>query len=188
MIAATFAWAVDNTLSRPLSDLDPSDVVGAKGLVGATVSVGVALATGATWPALGPAAALVVTGAIGFGASLRLYLRAQRVLGAARTGSVFAIAPFLGVLGAVALGEPLGGWLTAVGAAAMALGVYLHLGEDHDHEHTHTAMTHDHPHRHDDDHHDHVHDPPVIGLHTHVHTHEPRTHRHPHGEDLHHRH
>jgi drug/metabolite transporter (DMT)-like permease len=186
---ATLAWATDNTLSRPLSDLDPGDVVAAKGLVGAAASLVVAMASGAAWPALGPALGIALCGAIGFGASLRLYLRAQRVLGAARTGSVFAVAPFLGALCAVLLGEPLGGWLTVAGGAAMAFGVWLHLGEAHDHEHVHEALTHEHPHHHDDGHHDdHVHDPPVTGLHSHPHTHVARTHTHPHGEDLHHRH
>jgi drug/metabolite transporter (DMT)-like permease len=176
---ATACWAADNTLSRPLSDLDPGDVVAAKGLAGAALSAAVALGSGSAWPAAPRAAAIAVCGALGFGASLRLYLRAQRVLGAARTGSVFAVAPFLGVVTAAALGEPLGGWLTAVGAV-MALGVWLHLGEDHDHEHDHEALTHEHAH--DDGHHDdHVHDPPVIGVHSHVHTRAPRVHRHPHG-------
>lgn len=186
---ATLAWATDNALSRPLSDLDPGDVVAAKGAVGVVASLGVAALTGAAWPSPWAAAGLAACGAVGFGASLRLYLRAQRVLGAARTGSLFAVAPFLGAFAATLLGEPLGGWPTVVGGLAMAFGVWLHLGEEHDHEHAHAALTHEHPHRHDDGHHDdHVHDPPVTGEHSHPHVHAPRTHRHPHGEDLHHRH
>lgn len=186
---ATLAWATDNALSRPLSDLDPSDVVAAKGGVGVAASLLAAGLTGAAWPSPASALGIAVCGALGFGASLRLYLRAQRVLGAARTGSVFAVAPFLGALGAVALGEPLGGALTVAGGVAMAVGVWLHLGEDHDHVHAHEALEHDHPHRHDDGHHDdHAHAPPVGGAHTHAHRHVARTHGHPHGEDLHHRH
>jgi drug/metabolite transporter (DMT)-like permease len=186
---ATLAWAADNTLSRPLSDLDPSDVVAAKGLVGVVASLAVAGLTGAVWPSVENAVGVALCGAVGFGASLRLYLRAQRVLGAARTGSVFAVAPFLGALSAVLLGGELGGALTVVGGCAMALGLWLHLGEDHDHDHVHDDALHEHPHRHDDGHHDdHVHDPPVVGEHTHRHRHEARAHRHPHGEDLHHRH
>jgi len=186
---ATLAWATDNTLSRPLSDLDPADVVAAKGAVGVLASLLVALLLGVAWPGALHAVGIVACGAIGFGASLRLYLRAQRVLGAARTGSVFAVAPFLGALVAVILGQPLGGWLTVAGGLAMGLGVVLHLGEEHDHEHTHVALEHEHPHRHDDGHHDdHTHHPPVLGEHSHRHVHVARTHSHPHGEDLHHRH
>jgi drug/metabolite transporter (DMT)-like permease len=187
--AATLAWAADNTLSRPLSDLDPADVVAAKGVVGVVASLAVVAATGAAWPSAGAAAGIVACGAVGFGASLRLYLRAQRVLGSARTGSVFAVAPFLGAIGAMALGAPWGGWWTVAGGLAMMAGVWLHLGEDHDHDHVHEALEHDHPHRHDDGHHDdHTHDPPVFGEHAHPHRHAARAHRHAHGEDLHHRH
>lgn len=186
---ATLAWAADNTLSRPLSELDPSDVVAAKGTVGALASAGVAAASGAAWPDLPESLGVFVCGAIGFGASLRLYLQAQRVLGAARTGSVFAVAPFLGALGATLLGAPPGGWWTIVGGLAMALGVWLHLSEDHDHAHVHEALDHEHPHRHDDGHHDdHAHERPIAGVHSHQHVHVARTHAHPHGEDLHHRH
>lgn len=186
---ATLCWAADNALSRPLSDLDPGDVVAAKGAVGVVASVGAAALSGAAWPGLLPALGIAACGAVGFGASLRLYLRAQRVLGAARTGSVFAVAPFLGAVGAAALGGSAGGALTVVGGLVLALGVGLHLGEAHDHEHTHEALDHEHPHRHDDGHHDdHVHDPPVTGEHAHRHTHAARVHRHAHGEDLHHRH
>lgn len=186
---ATLCWAIDNTLSRPLSDLDPSDVVAAKGLVGAGLSLSLALPMGAAFPGPTSALLLLLTGAIGFGGSLRLYLLAQRTLGSARTGSVFAVAPFLGMIGALALGEPLGGLWTAAGALLMGAGVWLHLGEDHDHEHTHEPLTHEHSHTHDDGHHDdHAHDPPLVGAHSHIHTHAARTHRHSHGEDIHHRH
>ena len=187
--AATLAWAADNTLSRPLSDLDPGDIVAAKGAVGVAASLILAIATGAAWPTPASAIGIIACGALGYGASLRLYLRALRVLGAARTGSVFAVAPFLGAVGATLLGQPLGGWLTLAGGMAMALGVYLHLGEEHAHEHDHPILSHDHPHHHGDGHHDdHVHDPPVVGEHSHPHAHTARSHSHPHGEDLHHRH
>ncbi len=186
---ATLAWALDNTLSRPLSELDPGQVVAGKATIGASLSVVLALASREPMPALGPALGVLICGAVGYGGSLRLYLRAQRVLGSARTGSVFAVAPFLGALVARALGEPVGVG-TVVGGALMAVGVYLHLTESHDHAHEHPALTHDHPHRHDDGHHDdHAHaDLPPGAVHAHEHRHEPRAHEHAHGEDVHHRH
>ena len=56
-------------------------------------------------PSLAAALALVAVGAAGYGLSLRFYLLAQRAFGAARTGSVFAFAPFIGAALAVALGD-----------------------------------------------------------------------------------
>ncbi len=187
---ATLSWALDNTLSRPLSELDPGQVVAGKGLIGAGLSLVGALLLDQSFPALYPAMGLMICGALGYGGSLRLYLRAQRILGAARTGSVFAIAPFLGALLAILLGEPIGGVATLVGGLLMAFGVYLHLTEAHDHMHEHPPLTHDHPHRHDDDHHDDHHHPdlPPGTVHSHPHSHTFREHRHAHGEDVHHRH
>ena len=56
-------------------------------------------------------------GASGYGLSLRLYLLAQRAFGAARTGSVFAFAPFIGAALAIALGDRSLSWGMAAGGA-----------------------------------------------------------------------
>jgi hypothetical protein len=143
---------------------------------------------GEPWPHAGAAVALVACGAVGYGLSLRLYLRAQRVIGAARTGSVFAAAPFLGAVAAWGLGERTGGASTLAAGALCVLGIWLHLTETHGHEHTHDCMDHEHAHRHDDGHHDHRHDEMPRGEHSHPHRHEPMAHSHPHGPDVHHRH
>lgn len=187
---ATFFWALDNTLSRPLAQRDPASVVVAKGALGALISAVVGWSVGESLPAPWPAAGILLCGALGYGGSLRLYLLAQRTLGSARTGSVFAIAPFVGALTAVALGDPLGGGVTVAGGLCMAAGVWLHLTESHDHEHVHDAFTHTHPHLHDDGHHD-DHSHPGLAMdvvHTHEHTHGRRVHQHAHGEDVHHQH
>jgi drug/metabolite transporter (DMT)-like permease len=187
--AATLFWALDNTLSRALSDFEPARVVTWKGALGALLSTGVAVLVREPLPTPSAALSLLACGAIGYGASLRLYLLAQRALGSARTGSVFAVGPFVGALAAAALGQPLGGWLTVAGGVAIVVGVYLHLTEQHAHPHEHPAETHTHAHRHDDGHHDHAHpglDPATV--HTHEHAHAATAHSHGHGEDIHHRH
>jgi drug/metabolite transporter (DMT)-like permease len=186
--AATLAWALDNTLTRPLADLDPRGVVFWKALLGSGISCAVALALRDAWPELSSGAALVVCGASGYGLSLRLYLRAQRVLGAARTGSLFAFGPFVGAVIAAVSGDRAGGRLVAAAAACFLAGVWLHATERHGHPHRHAAEEHEHAHRHDDGHHTHVHDPPVVGWHSHPHIHEPLEHDHPHAVDVHHRH
>jgi drug/metabolite transporter (DMT)-like permease len=185
---ATLGWALDNALSRPLSDLDPASVVAAKGAIGAAASLGIAAGAGEPWPrAAWAIAALVLSGAVGYGASLRLYLLAQRRLGTGRTASVYAVAPFVGAVVARLEGQPLARGALA-GGALMALGVYLHLTEKHEHAHRHDPVEHDHAHRHDDGHHGHAHDAMPPGEHSHAHRHDPVIHAHAHAPDVHHRH
>ncbi len=81
------------------------------------------------------AAALLAIGATGYGLSLRMYLLAQRAFGAARTGSVFAFAPFIGAAVAVGLGDRGLSWGMAAGGLFMLAGVVVHLYERHEHEH-----------------------------------------------------
>ena len=188
VLGATAAWGLDNTLSRAVAERDPGQVVLLKSALGALATSLLALAFGQPFPALAPTAALIAVGAAGYGFSLRLYLLAQREFGAARTGSVFAFAPFIGAGIAFAL-DPRGVsiWLGA-GAALMLAGVILHLAERHAHPHLHPALAHEHAHMHDDGHHTHVHDPMPAGAHSHAHQHEPMAHVHPHVPDAHHAH
>lgn len=188
VLLATAAWGVDNTLSRALAERDPGQVVMAKALLGATATSSLALAFGEPLPSVGAALALLAIGATGYGLSLRFYLLAQRAFGAARTGSVFAFAPFIGAALAVALGDRSVSGLMALGSVLMLAGVVLHLAESHAHEHEHEALEHEHAHRHDDGHHGHTHDPMPAGEHSHRHRHEPQRHAHPHVPDAHHAH
>jgi drug/metabolite transporter (DMT)-like permease len=126
---ATLSWGIDNTLSRHLADLHAPLVVLAKGSAGAAISIGLAVGLHEPWPPLPGLLGLLACGAIGYGLSLRMYLLAQRRLGSARTGSVFATAPFIGAGVAVALGEPFGGVGSWTAIALMVVGVCLHLSE-----------------------------------------------------------
>jgi drug/metabolite transporter (DMT)-like permease len=188
VMLATAAWGVDNTLSRALAERDPSQVVLAKAALGAAATALLSLAMGEPLPSALAALALLAVGASGYGLSLRFYLLAQRAFGAARTGSVFAFAPFIGAGLAVALGERGFGALLVLGGLLMLAGVVLHLAESHEHEHEHEALAHEHAHRHDDGHHDHVHDAMPEADHSHAHEHRPRRHAHPHVPDAHHQH
>jgi drug/metabolite transporter (DMT)-like permease len=188
VVVATFAWAADNAVGRPLADRDPKRVVFVKGALGACASVGLATLFAEPWPTPGAMAALVLCGALGYGASLTLYLRAQRAIGAARTGSIFAAAPFVGAALAWSMGQRATGPATFAAGALFVAGLWLHLTEGHEHEHAHGAIEHDHAHSHDDHHHEHLHDAYPPGEHAHPHRHESVTHVHPHGLDVHHRH
>jgi drug/metabolite transporter (DMT)-like permease len=188
VLSATAFWGTDNTLSRALADRDPGDVVLAKCALGSMCTGILAVVLREPLPSPATAAILLAIGATGYGLSLRFYLLAQRAFGAARTGSVFAFAPFIGALVAIAMGDRSGTWLIAGGSVLMVAGVALHLMEKHEHLHEHESMAHEHAHDHDDGHHDHIHDPMPLGSHSHPHVHRSMEHSHPHVPDLHHQH
>ena len=187
--AAMLVWALDNVVSRTFADRDPLSVVAWKGLLGGALSVGVAVVVGRAasvraprWRRSRPSAPSATASACSATCARR------RSIGAARTASVFAAAPFVGSAVALALGAPWPGVAVALAAALMLAGVWLHASERHGHRHRHEPMRHEHLHTHDDGHHTHVHDPMPAGPHSHVHEHEAVTHEHEHSEDLHHRH
>jgi len=188
VIVATLAWGVDNVLSRVLAERDPGQVVLGKCLLGAACTTLLAAATGEALPSGGQALGLLAIGAASYGASLRLYLLAQRSFGAGRTASVFTFAPFIGALVALILDRHAPGVGLLAGGGLMLAGVLLHLAETHEHVHDHAALEHEHAHRHDDGHHDHVHHPMPEGPHSHPHRHRPLQHAHAHVPDAHHAH
>jgi drug/metabolite transporter (DMT)-like permease len=185
---ACVAWAVDNNLTQRLSLRDPLAIVAVKGLGAAPVALAIARLGGAPWPPATALAGGLLLGAFSYGLSLLLYVRAARALGAARTGMLFAAAPFIGA----ALAVPIAGERPSLRLVAAALliagGVALLLAEQHEHQHTHDPLEHEHTHVHDE-HHQHVHrgdEGPEP--HSHGHRHEPVTHAHAHASDAHHRH
>src|SRR5438132_1215771 len=145
------------------------------------------LARGQSLPPIAACAAALALGSVSYGASLLLYLRAQRVLGAARQGALFAAAPFAGAAAAVPLLGDRPAPLDVVAAVIMALGVAALLRAKHAHLHTHQPLEHDHLHVHDA-HHQHAHDGPLTEPHSHAHRHDALTHAHAHVSDAHHRH
>ena len=143
-------------------------------------------------PAMGTAAIALLVGAVSYGLSIQLFIFALRGLGAARTGALFGIAPFVGTgLSLLFLREkPQMLFWTAL--PVMLLGAWLMLTEDHQHRHVHESLEHAHAHSHADEHHDHEHSVDEIpfenGKHAHMHRHDGLAHAHPHAPDLHHRH
>ena len=185
---ACLAWALDNNLTRRVSGGDAVTIACLKGLVAGSVNMALALAMGAYVPAPGALLLGGLVGLFGYGVSLVLFIRALRVLGTARTGAYFSVAPFYGAaLALYLLGEPASPAFWGA-AGLMAIGVWLHVSERHEHEHVHDPVTHSHEHVHDE-HHQHAHADAYDGHpHSHLHEHARLRHRHPHYPDLHHRH
>lgn len=189
ILGACLCWAIDNNLTRKVSTNDAMLVAGLKGLAAGACNTALAFAAGAPMPALAAIGSSLVVGFFGYGLSLTLFVVGLRVLGTARTGAYFSVAPLFGVVLSLAIWPGVPGPLFWLAAASMALGVWLHVRERHLHEHTHEPIEHTHQHRHDV-HHQHEHrlawndDEP----HAHPHRHDVLTHGHPHYPDIHHRH
>src|SRR5690606_20863010 len=142
-------------LTALIDGITPARSTLVKGAVAGATNLAIGLAAA---PFVAPPAAVVAAlavGALSYGASIALYIRAAHELGATRAQAVCASAPFLGAaLSYVWLGEPLG---LAHGAAAgllLASVALLSLGQ-HAHLHEHDEIEHVHSHRHDDGHHFH---------------------------------
>ena len=187
--SSCMAWAIDNNLTQKLSARDPRAITAVKGLGAGACAALIAWQTGAPLPPPKIVGIGLVLGAISYGSSLVLYVRALRGLGAARTGALFATAPFVGAIVSFGLLGERPGWVHLGAGILMAGGVaLLTLGAAHAHEHEHDPLEHEHLHTHDE-HHQHEHaggEGPEP--HSHPHRHAPVRHAHPHAPDLHHRH
>lgn len=189
VIGACACWGLDNSVTSKIDQLSPEHITLAKGVIagGANLVLGWMIGSSLDLRA-GEVLAALVIGALGYGASITLWVKGARDLGAARGQVIFASAPFIGAAIAwVVLGDAVTvAQLVAVPLAIFGVGLSLRSG--HEHEHSHQPIVHEHEHRHDDGHHTHVHTSPVTGRHSHRHEHPALVHAHPHVPDLHHRH
>jgi drug/metabolite transporter (DMT)-like permease len=188
IVGACFCWALDNNLTRKISENDPVVLAMIKGLTAGSFNLALAFALGMHISGTATLAGALVLGFLGYGVSLVLFILALRHLGSARTAAHFSTAPFIGAAIAIlVLGEPLtASFVTAL--ILMLAATWLVLTERHAHEHGHEHVAHTHRHTHDE-HHQHAHrgdEGPEP--HAHWHEHPPITHSHPHLPDLHHRH
>ncbi len=187
---ACACWALDNNLTQLVSAKDPRQIATLKGVIAGSTNLAIGLLLGATLPNIGAAAAAITIGIFGYGISLMLFVSALRALGAARTGALFAVAPFAGVVIAIGvLGDAIPALLLPA-TTLMGVGAWLYISEHHDHRHAHEPLTHSHLHSHRDPHHDHEHPAGMdtTGSHSHEHSHPRLVHSHAHRPDIHHRH
>lgn len=190
VVAACVCWGFDNGVTARIDQLSPQHVTFAKGVLAgsANLVLGLAIAGAAGLDVRSVVAALLV-GAIGYGASITLWVGGAQLVGAARGQVIFATAPFVGAAASWTLiGDEVEPRQLAAAVLA-AIGVALSLRSAHEHSHRHDPVTHVHEHDHvDGHHHDHAHPDGFTGRHIHVHEHGELVHAHAHVPDLHHRH
>lgn len=98
VILACICWGMENNCTRMISNKNPLEIVVVKGLGSGTGALLIAYflgkmvwAGGYMWAALG-------LGFVAYGLSIFFYVLAQRELGAAKTSTYYAAAPFVGVI------------------------------------------------------------------------------------------
>ncbi|MBN1858971.1 DMT family transporter [Candidatus Bipolaricaulota bacterium] len=190
VLGACVAWGFDNNFTARISLKDPRRIVAIKGLAAGGFSFLLGIALGRPFPSPSHALVALALGTVSYGASIVLFVQSLRRVGAARTGALFGMAPFVGVALSLILFRELPQWTFFAALPLMILAALLLAAEKHTHVHAHEGLTHIHRHQHDDDHHEHAHpdgEPPRVA-HVHQHTHQDLTHTHPHKPDPHHRH
>ena len=148
VLLATVCWGFENNCTRSISSKSTYEIVILKGLCCGAGSLIIALLRGENLPAMRYILLALLLGYVAYGLSIFLYVRAQRVLGAAKTSAYYAVAPFIGAfLSFLILNEKLTGvYLTSLGImlAGAALVVVDTLIRSHAHVHQHTFVhTHD---------------------------------------------
>lgn len=187
LLACVF-WGFENNCTRKLSIKDPLQVVILKGFGSGIGSLLIALFMGEAVFNIKYISLALLLGFFAYGMSIFFYVTAQRQLGAARTSTYYAIAPFLGVgISFIAFNEPISISFFAA-LIGMLLGTYFAISENHAHRHIHNFIEHEHRHNHSDGHHFHAHKTAIEGEHAHIHIHEELEHTHPHTPDIHHTH
>ena len=148
VLLATVCWGFENNCTRNISSKSTYEIVVLKGVFSGLGALAIAVFKGEAIPAAGCIIAGLLLGFVAYGLSIFLYVRAQSVIGAAKTSAYYAVAPFVGAfLSFVLLKEQLSGaylLALAVMIAGSALVVADTLLIRHVHEHQHTFIhTHD---------------------------------------------
>lgn len=179
VLAAALCWGMENNCTRKLSSKNTFEIVMLKGIFSGTGSLIIGISIGEKLPELKYCIVALIVGFVAYGLSILFYVKAQYILGAAKTSAYYAVAPFVGAfLSFICLHEPLTkNYLLAL--VIMLAGTAIVIADTmilhHKHLHTHTIV-----HTHDGSTHSHT------ITHSHVHTHfgDQEQHHHTHGADL----
>ncbi|MBI3542479.1 MAG: DMT family transporter [Deltaproteobacteria bacterium] len=108
VVGACALWGIDNNLTRELEELSPTLLSSVKGLAAGIFNTALALLLTRSAPTLPQAGAMLAIGALSYGLSLVLFVKALRLIGSARTSTYFAVGPFVGMAASVlVLGDAL---------------------------------------------------------------------------------
>jgi len=97
VLLACVCWGFENNCTRMLSSKNPQEIVVIKGFGSGLGSLLIALVLNETASDICYILAALLLGFVAYGLSIFFYVYAQRELGAAKTSTYYAVAPFIGV-------------------------------------------------------------------------------------------
>lgn len=125
VLLASTVWGFENNCTRKISHKDPLQIVMIKGIFSGLGSFIIALIVQEKIPESKYIVLVMLIGFVSYGLSIYFYVKAQRVLGAAKTSTYYAIAPFVGGLFSLAIFRTLPGISFYVALVFMGGGTYL---------------------------------------------------------------
>lgn len=96
VLAAALCWGLENNCTRKISSKNTCEIVMLKGFFSGLGSLGLSRLIGEELPQPADCALTLLLGFVAYGLSIFFYIRAQSVLGAAKTSAYYALAPFAG--------------------------------------------------------------------------------------------
>lgn len=97
VLLACVCWGFENNCTRMLSSKNPQEIVVIKGFGSGLGSLLIAIVRNETAQDIWYILAALLLGFVAYGLSIFFYVYAQRELGAAKTSTYYAVAPFIGV-------------------------------------------------------------------------------------------
>ena len=156
VLGAAICWGLENNCTRMISAKNTYKIVALKGIFSGAGAFVIAVLSGENLPAVKYWVYAMILGFVSYGVSIFFYVKAQNIIGAAKTSAYYAAAPFIGaLLSFMLLDESISGaYIAALGVmlAGSGLAVMDTLLRSHTHEHTHVLhgriITHTHMHNH----------------------------------------
>lgn len=125
VLLACVCWGFENNCTRMLADKNPLHIVIIKGFFSGSCSLLIGLFMGERVNNLGCIIVALILGFVSYGLSIFFYIHAQRHLGASKTSTYYAIAPFFGAILSLLIFREIPGILFIFAFSIMLLGAYL---------------------------------------------------------------
>lgn len=125
VLGATVCWGLENNCTRQIAKREPMEIVTIKGFGSGIGALAIAFAVGEHLPDWQHLAIILLLGYVAYGLSIYCYTYAQRTIGAAKTSTYYALAPFIGaLLSILLLGEPIT-FIFIIASLTMAIGCWI---------------------------------------------------------------